>query len=88
MKEPYSLHIPSCSHGSTNAQVPSVQGDWDIRQRKLFGPKEMGSVGVGPDWSIVITKYTVLVTSWEHVAESYQEKATVDCPHGGLCIGR
>lgn len=65
MKEPYSLHIPSCSHGSTNAQVPSVQGDWDIRQRKLFGPKEMGSVGVGPDRSIVITKYTVLVTSWE-----------------------
>lgn len=70
----------------------SCQGDLEIRQRKLFGPKEMGSVGVGPNWSIVINnlKYTVLVTSWEHVAGSLQEKATVDCPHGGggLCIGR
>lgn len=66
----------------------SCQRDLEIRQRKLFGSKEMGSVGVGPDRSIVTNKYTVLVTSWEHVAESFQEKATVDCPHGELCIGR
>lgn len=68
----------------------SCQGDLEIRQRKLFGPKEMGSVGVGPNWSIVINKlkYTVLVTSWEHVAGSFQEKATVDCPHGGGALHR
>lgn len=43
-------------------------GDLEIRQGKLFGPKEMGSIGV----SIFIhkLKYTVLVTSCEHVADS------------------
>lgn len=53
----------------------SCQGDLEIRQRKLFGPKEIGSVGVGPNRSIVInkSKYTVLVTSWEHV-EAFRKK--------------
>lgn len=62
------------------------QGDPEIRQGKLFAPKDMGSIGVSPDLSIGIhkLKYTVLVTSWEHVADSSQEKAVVDCPLGSF----
>lgn len=62
------------------------QGDLEIRQGKLFGPKEIGSIGVSPDQSIVLhkLKYTVLVISWEHVADSSQEKAIVGCPLGGF----
>lgn len=70
----------------------SCQGDLEIRQRKLFGPKEMGSVGVGPNQSIVINKSEV--HSLGHLMGTCGRKLSgkshcgLSTWGGGLCIGR
>lgn len=81
---------PESSSG--NVQLPlALSRGLGSQARKLFGPEEIGSIGVCPEQSLIIReevwKCTVMVTSWERVADGSQEKYQVWVVRTGLCIG-